>query len=551
MSIYDLIKLNSPEEFIEGLEKGEREVGKVEREVGKVGREGEIEPEGEPEGELEPKSEIEPEGEVEPEGERKFYVYAYFCPETHEPFYIGKGTGKRAWDHLNEWLLKRKTRFYTKLRKMLRNGITPTIRVVFDNLTEQEAFQKESSLIAHYGRRDLGTGSLTNMSDGGEGNSGHRYCEDDTRHTLYHVSGKVVEMTRLEFRENVCGGNHQTTFGLFNGKAKVVNGYSLERDHIEGLIDPDKRFHFVHAFNGKELHLSENEAIEQFPEIFTSRKLFRKIVKGNGSSKKFCLKGKESLVKRTGTIFDFTNVITGERFSGTQTNFDKYIGRVGAGSNLVRGTTLHTRDGWIIGNEVDESIRLMLDDWTKYHCRNVITGDEAFLTKPELKERINYSTSALDLIRGISKTSNGWGLVKFLDAPKKKISRTVEEKHTFIHWLGDIRHLTASEFREEIVDSPKVHRLIRGEINSVSGWFKDEITENKLKTFKIDKKDPFYYRLLDKETNEEVVMTRKEIEDVLGIPPSRITAMIWSKESYKNRFVIIEERVGYKIPKVE
>lgn len=40
-------------------------------------------------------------------------------------------------------------------------------------LTEQEAFDKEIELIKKYGRRDLDEGSLTNLTNGGEGMSGY------------------------------------------------------------------------------------------------------------------------------------------------------------------------------------------------------------------------------------------------------------------------------------------------------------------------------------------------------------------------------------------
>jgi hypothetical protein len=46
------------------------------------------------------------------------------------------------------------------------------IIVVDDNLTEWEAFQKESRLIEEIGRLDLGTGPLLNKTFGGEGISG-------------------------------------------------------------------------------------------------------------------------------------------------------------------------------------------------------------------------------------------------------------------------------------------------------------------------------------------------------------------------------------------
>ena len=47
--------------------------------------------------------------------------------------------------------------------------------------TEADALAAEQFLISYYGRKDLGTGCLINMTDGGEGTSGRVHSEE-TRH---------------------------------------------------------------------------------------------------------------------------------------------------------------------------------------------------------------------------------------------------------------------------------------------------------------------------------------------------------------------------------
>ena len=53
----------------------------------------------------------------------------------------------------------------------MRNGfkIEPTISPL---MSENDAFAQEKALILKYGRADLGTGTLLNLTDGGEGPSG-------------------------------------------------------------------------------------------------------------------------------------------------------------------------------------------------------------------------------------------------------------------------------------------------------------------------------------------------------------------------------------------
>lgn len=85
-----------------------------------------------------------------------FYTYAYLREGNRTPYYIGKGCGKRAYDSSH-------------------NVKVPDDkdRIIFlkQNLTEEEAFNHEKYMIAVLGRKDLGTGILRNMTDGGEGPS--------------------------------------------------------------------------------------------------------------------------------------------------------------------------------------------------------------------------------------------------------------------------------------------------------------------------------------------------------------------------------------------
>lgn len=88
----------------------------------------------------------------------RFYTYAYLR-EDKTPYYIGKGCYKRAYRGNGKscGIPKDKTRIIF-LKK---------------NITEEEAFKHEIYMIAVFGRKDLRTGILRNLSNGGEGNSGH------------------------------------------------------------------------------------------------------------------------------------------------------------------------------------------------------------------------------------------------------------------------------------------------------------------------------------------------------------------------------------------
>jgi len=104
-----------------------------------------------------------------------FYVYMFVNHNTGSPVYVGKGCRQRDNQHKDIARCGNKRgHLYSWMRKYHSlNGVWPKPFRLLEGLTEQEAFDFERMLISFYGREDLRTGCLFNLTDGGDGTKGH------------------------------------------------------------------------------------------------------------------------------------------------------------------------------------------------------------------------------------------------------------------------------------------------------------------------------------------------------------------------------------------
>jgi hypothetical protein len=149
-------------------------------------------------------------------------VYQHIRKDTNQIFYIGIGkTFKRAYTTIGR-------------NKLWNNIIKKTnynIEIIYNNLSWEEACIKEKELISKYGRIDLKTGILTNMTDGGDGlsnmseefkinmskiklgssgpNKGRKMSEETKEKLRQHNLGKKLsEETRKKISESNMGKRH-------------------------------------------------------------------------------------------------------------------------------------------------------------------------------------------------------------------------------------------------------------------------------------------------------------------------------------------------------
>jgi hypothetical protein len=139
------------------------------------------------------------------------YIYRHIRLDKNEPFYIGIGsddTGKfkRAYS-INE-----RNRFWN----FIINKTSWVTEIVIDNLTWEEACEKEKELIKLYGRKDKSTGILCNLTDGGEGSHGVIASSETRMKISEALKGKPKGPMTLVHKNNLS----KSLLGKNKGKNK-------------------------------------------------------------------------------------------------------------------------------------------------------------------------------------------------------------------------------------------------------------------------------------------------------------------------------------------
>jgi hypothetical protein len=172
------------------------------------------------------------------------YVYRHIRSDKNEVFYIGVGLGddktySRAYSQKN-----RNFHWYSIVK-----NTSYDIEIMIDDLTDNEAFEKEIEFITIYGKKNNG-GTLCNIADGGQGGClgeevnkirsqslrGHK-LSDETKDKIRRASKgrKASALTKQKMsdthKKNKTGSWLKSK-GHHNGRAKKVYQFDLSGKFI-------------------------------------------------------------------------------------------------------------------------------------------------------------------------------------------------------------------------------------------------------------------------------------------------------------------------------
>jgi hypothetical protein len=157
------------------------------------------------------------------------YVYRHIRLDKNEPFYIGIGNDK-DYKRAHEKYACRRSKFWKKIA----DKTEYIVEILFDDIDFEFAKQKEIEFIKLYGRKNLGTGPLCNLTDGGDGLANIVFTEQHRKRLSESLKGKTHSIERRQKNREAKLKNPIFFTEEIRRKISEANkGKKLSHEHIE------------------------------------------------------------------------------------------------------------------------------------------------------------------------------------------------------------------------------------------------------------------------------------------------------------------------------
>lgn len=211
-----------------------------------------------------------------------YYVYRHIRLDRDEPFYIGIG---KIYGEENRYRRAFSKSPRSKFWRSVTNKSPIEVEIVYESDSVDEIIKKETEFIMLYGRRDIGTGTLVNLTNGGEGTR----ClnEEALTNMRLRMIGNTL-MVGIKLTEEHKNNIRQSNLGRVASKETKVRCSLAQKGNRKGVNNKGKK------------------------HSLATRQYLSKIRKNTGT--------KSILCTNTGQVFNSIMECSNLLFSGTKGN---------------------------------------------------------------------------------------------------------------------------------------------------------------------------------------------------------------------------------------
>jgi hypothetical protein len=171
----------------------------------------------------------------------------------YEPYYVGKGKKNRMYGHFQDYSLKDDILKNRKIKSLLKLYTKSILRQfviqVNKNISNTTANEKEIQIIKAIGRIDLKSGSLCNLSDGGDGNNMSPTLKQNLREKhlalnqtpdyIHPKKGRPVSLDTRQLQSERATGRTMSNETKIK-RAATTTGKPQKHSRKIILVSPDK-----------------------------------------------------------------------------------------------------------------------------------------------------------------------------------------------------------------------------------------------------------------------------------------------------------------------
>jgi hypothetical protein len=190
------------------------------------------------------------------------YIYGHYRADSGKLFYIGKGTGKRAWT----------TSGRSKYWRSVANKYGYEVKILEDNLTEEEAYDKEVQLIA-----EVGLENLVNFRVGGDNPTSadmkRLYENEEYRNKIAEINAKRSreQANNPEWLAKVTAENRNRGEEFRkNVSASIQKKFDEDAEYKKRVTESNRRMAQTPEWRKKNLEVAERN--KNNPEFKTKMK---------------------------------------------------------------------------------------------------------------------------------------------------------------------------------------------------------------------------------------------------------------------------------------
>ena len=155
------------------------------------------------------------------------YVYRHIRPDKNEPFYIGIGSDDSGEYSRANSIFYRNKHWHHVVKKS-----NYDVEILLEDLTWEQACEKEKEFIKLYGRKDLGLGQLVNMTDGGEGSVGLKSTVESRQKNRLASLGKNNPMYGIRLDKDILDRIAKKQLGKI-----IINDGSINKQIDKNDLD--------------------------------------------------------------------------------------------------------------------------------------------------------------------------------------------------------------------------------------------------------------------------------------------------------------------------